>query len=230
MNKNNYSVLSRSIGHQFEDEELLQLALTHRSYRGANNERLEFLGDAILNFCIAEALYTKYPEAAEGQLSRLRSEQVKGETLAEIAREHKLGEYLILGEGELKSGGNRRDSILADSVEAIIGAIYLDAGFEACRQRILHWYTTRLAALSLAAHAKDPKTQLQELLQGRQQPLPHYEVVKISGQAHSQDFIVACRVSVTSKVTEGRAGSRKMAEKKAAQAMLDHLVASVSLL
>lgn len=149
--------LAKKLGYQFKDESMIELALTHRSHGKRNNERLEFLGDSILNFVIAEALYRRFPEAKEGQLSRLRAQLVKGETLAELAREMKLGDYLRLGSGELKSGGYRRDSILADSVEAIIGAIYLDSDMECCRPYILSWYQSRLHRPPCWIHKRIPR-------------------------------------------------------------------------
>ena len=204
------------IGHSFTDAGLLRLALTHRSCGSHNNERLEFLGDSILNFTIGEALYRRFPTAREGQLSRLRSQLVKGETLAEIARELALGECLILGEGELKSGGCRRDSILADALEAIIGAVYLDAGMETCRERVLIWYRGRLEALSPDTSQKDPKTRLQEYLQAKKAPLPEYKVVEVSGEAHAQAFTVECRVTLLDQPTVASASNRRAAEKQAA--------------
>ncbi|MCH9692564.1 MAG: ribonuclease III [Gammaproteobacteria bacterium] len=209
--------LSHRLGHQFERRELLQLALTHRSHGSPNNERLEFLGDSILGFTIGAALFQQYPQGREGQLSQLRAKLVSGETLAELAREINLGECLRLGEGEIKSGGHRRASILADAVEAIIGAIYLDAGFETARTRVLAWFESRLAALSLEAD-KDPKTRLQEWLQARQQPLPKYCVVELTGFEHAQQFVVECRISgVQNEITRATASSRRAAEKLAAK-------------
>ena len=215
--------LSARLGHTFKNPELLDLALTHRSYGARNNERLEFLGDSILGFTIGEALYQKFPEAKEGQLSRLRSQLVCGDALAEIARELKVGGNLILGEGEMKSGGHRRDSILADSVEAIIGAINIDAGLAQCMICLLSWYESRLAALSIDELAKDPKTRLQELLQSRRKPLPVYKVVQVDGDAHAHTFTVECRVSMLAKPTVATASSRRTAEKEAAAAALEKL-------
>lgn len=211
------------LDYQFNDEGLLKQALTHRSFALIHNERLEFLGDSILNFTIAEALYHQFPSAAEGDLSRLRAALVKGETLADIARELELGRYMYLGEGELKSGGQARASILADVFEAIIGAIYLDGGLESARGFILARFARRLEAVSLETHAKDPKTQLQEWLQARQQPLPRYEVVAIAGEAHCQQFTVACYTNAVSQPTHASASSRRAAEKKAAEQMLNLL-------
>lgn len=215
--------LQRALGYSFRDEALLLLALTHRSYGGRNNERLEFLGDSILNMVIAEYLYHHFPAAREGQLSRLRARLVKGVTLAELAREFAVGEYLRLGSGELKSGGFRRDSILADTLESIIGAIYLDADFATCRGQILAWFDMRLQALTLKDTNKDPKTRLQEFLQSRQMQLPRYEVVDIQGEAHAQTFHVECHVPVLEGKTQGCGSSRRTAEQKAAEAALKTL-------
>jgi ribonuclease-3 len=213
--------LCARLGHSFANIELLDLALTHRSCGSKNNERLEFLGDSILGFTIGEALYHQFPDANEGQLSRLRSQLVRGETLAQIARELQVGDNLILGEGERKSGGHRRDSILADSVEAIIGAIHIDAGMDVCMKCVLAWYDVRLKEMSVAEVGKDAKTQLQELLQSRRKPLPKYEVVEVEGEAHAQTFTVECRVSVLQKPTRATANSRRSAEKQAAAAALE---------
>lgn len=215
--------LQRRLGYHFNDPQHLKLALTHRSFGGRNNERLEFLGDAILNMVIAQHLFDSFPNAREGQLSRLRARLVRGVTLAEIAREFDLGEFLRLGSGEMKSGGNRRESILADAVESIIGAIYLDSGFEASRERVLAWFAQRLDNLSLEDTRKDPKTRLQELLQSRQKALPQYEVVEVKGEAHQQTFYVHCHVPMLSASTEGSGSSRRIAEQAAAQAALEAL-------
>lgn len=219
----NIAKLQRRIGYHFNDESLLTLALTHRSYGSCNNERLEFLGDSLLNCTIAGLLFQQFEKAKEGQLSRLRSQMVKGETLADIAREFVLSDYLIMGEGELKSGGFRRDSILADTVEAIIGAIYLDNGMSECQTMIAQWYQARLQRLSLDEPQKDPKTQLQEYLQARQQPLPIYSVTNISGESHQQTFIIACEVSLLPKPVEASGLNRRSAEKLAAKKVLQQL-------
>ena len=216
--------LQKKIGHQFADPSLLQLALTHRSFGSRNNERLEFLGDSIVNFVIAEALYLQFPKAKEGQLSRLRAQLVRGVTLAEIGREFQLGDCLRLGSGELKSGGYRRKSILADAVEAIIGAIYLDAGMEVCHASIREWFTARLAGLSVSdPQNKDPKTRLQEYLQARHQPLPVYKVMDISGEAHEQCFTVRCTLESLSNPSIGKGVSRRAAEQQSAQNALQQL-------
>lgn len=220
---NSLNVFSRRLGHSFSDITLLELAMTHRSAGGQNNERLEFLGDSIVNFVIAEALFRRFPDAREGQLSRLRARLVKGQTLAELAREMGFGEHLRLGSGEMKSGGHRRESILADAVEAVIGAIYLDAGMEAVRVRVLAWYAARLENTSLQDTQKDPKTRLQEFLQSRQSPLPRYEVVNVEGEAHAQTFTVECHVAMLATHTVGVGASRRHAEQQAAEQALELL-------
>ena len=212
--------LERRIGYSFKDQDLLVLALTHRSLGGRNNERLEFLGDSILNFVAAEALFERFPQAREGQLSRLRARLVKGVTLAELAKGFELGDYLRLGSGELKSGGFRRESILADTTEAIIGAIYLDSGMEAARERILLWLTEHIESLTLVDNNKDPKTRLQEYLQGQHCDLPEYEVIDVSGEAHCRVFRVECRVAPMTGHTFGVGNSRRLAEQEAAQKAL----------
>lgn len=201
------SRLERKLGYRFKDQDLMVLALTHRSFAGRNNERLEFLGDAILNFVAGEALFERFPQAREGQLSRLRARLVKGETLAVLARGFELGEYLRLGSGELKSGGFRRESILADALEALIGAIYLDAGMDAARERVLDWLTGELDGLTLVDTNKDPKTRLQEFLQSRACELPRYEVVDIQGEPHCRTFMVECQVSCLMKRPWARAAA-----------------------
>lgn len=212
--------LERQLGHTFKDQELMILALTHRSFAGRNNERLEFLGDAILNFVAGEALFERFPLAREGQLSRLRARLVKGETLAILARGFDLGEYLRLGSGELKSGGFRRESILADALEALIGAIYLDAGMAVARERVLAWLTNELESLTLVDTNKDPKTRLQEFLQSRACDLPRYEVVDIQGDPHCRTFVVECQITLLNDKTLGQGASRRIAEQVAAAAAL----------
>nr|WP_255605979.1 ribonuclease III [Thalassolituus sp. ST750PaO-4] len=208
------------MGYNFRDESLVMLALTHRSKGISNNERLEFLGDSILNFVVAEDLYRRFPQAKEGKLSRLRARMVKGETLAVIAREFDLGDFLLLGSGELKSGGHRRESILADTVEALIGAMYLDAGLEAARERILSWYATRLDALTLEDPIKDPKTRLQEYQQGRKSSLPKYEVLNVEGPTNEQVFTVECRIPELADAIVAQGSSRRGAEQSAAAQVL----------
>src|SRR5690606_8597765 len=212
------SRLERRLGHTFQNQELMLLALTHRSFAGRNNERLEFLGDAILNFVAGEALFERFPQAREGQLSRLRARLVKGETLAVLARGFELGEYLRLGSGELKSGGFRRESILADALEALIGAIYLDAGMDVARARVLDWLAGELDGLTLVDTNKDPKTRLQEFLQSRGAELPRYEVVDIQGEPHCRTFFVQCEIALPPAQTQGQGASRRLAEQVAAAA------------
>ncbi|HTN32029.1 MAG TPA: ribonuclease III [Pseudomonas sp.] len=212
--------LERQLGYTFQNQELMLLALTHRSFAGRNNERLEFLGDAILNFVAGEALFQRFPQAREGQLSRLRARLVKGETLAILARGFNLGDYLRLGSGELKSGGYRRESILADALEAVIGAIYLDSGMDQARERVLAWLTNELESLTLVDTNKDPKTRLQEFLQSRGCELPQYEVVDIQGDPHCRTFYVECRISLLNEQTCGQGASRRIAEQVSAAAAL----------
>lgn len=217
------SSLLNKLGHNFSDISLVELALSHRSVGKKNNERLEFLGDSILGVVISELLYSKFPQSSEGDLSRMRAQLVKGKTLAEIAREFELGDHLILGPGEMKSGGFRRESILADAVEALIGAMYLDAGLEACRQNILVWYTSRIEALSPQANTKDAKTLLQEWMQARKKALPVYQLLQTKGAEHEQVFVVECELKGLAKRFQGEAKNRRTAEQTAAQAALDYL-------
>ncbi|MGB6136711.1 MAG: ribonuclease III [Shewanella sp.] len=215
--------LCRTLGYEFNNIELLAQALTHRSAANKHNERLEFLGDSILSIVISDALYHQFPKATEGDLSRMRATLVKGDTLTLIAKEFKLGDYLYLGPGELKSGGFRRESILADAVEAIIGAIYLDADLEVCRKLLLTWYAERLAKIKPGINQKDPKTILQEHLQGFKKPLPDYQVVAVEGEAHDQTFTVECKISELNEVVTGVASSRRKAEQLAAAQVLELL-------
>ena len=217
------AVLQQALGHEFADPELLVMALTHRSAGSKNNERLEFLGDSIINHIVADALYQRFPRAREGDLSRMRASLVKGDTLAELARELQLGEYLLLGPGERKSGGYRRSSILADTLEALAGAIVLDAGYERCRDCVLCWFGTRLDQLAAGAVDKDAKTRLQEYLQGRGNPLPEYELVAVEGDDHDQQFSVACRLIRPQLVVQGSGSSRRKAEQAAARDALQRL-------
>lgn len=211
-------------GHAFTDRELLAQALRHRSAGGPHNERLEYLGDALLNLIVAEQLFQRWPRADEGAMTRARAELVRESTLAGIARELRLGERLTLGPGEMKSGGHRRDSILADALEAIIAAVYLDAGFEATRLVVLPWFEPLLAALPpLHQVGKDAKTRLQEWLQARQRPLPAYALVEESGEEHDKRFRVACTLAEPSLTTEGHGTSRRAAEQDAASAALAQL-------
>lgn len=215
--------LQRKISYTFKNKALLTQALTHRSASSKHNERLEFLGDSILSFVIANALYHQFPKVDEGDMSRMRATLVRGNTLAEIAREFELGECLRLGPGELKSGGFRRDSILADTVEAIIGAIFLDSSIEQIESLILLWYTERLKEMSPGDQQKDPKTRLQEFLQGRHLPLPSYLVMQVKGEAHDQEFTIECRVSGIDDPIVGKGSSRRKAEQSAAEVALNKL-------
>ena len=215
--------LCNKIGYAFSDNGLLEQALTHRSAGSINNERFEFLGDAILDFVIAEELYRRFEQADEGQLSRLRATLVKRETLARIARELELGPCLNLGSGELRSGGQTRDSILADALEALFAAIYQDGGYSAAQATISQLFATRLDGLSLETHQKDPKTRLQEVLQATRQALPEYDIVATSGSEHERTFEVSCELKQLSRKTVARGGSRRKAEQAAAQAMLKAL-------
>lgn len=215
--------LYRLLGYSFNDKELLQQALTHRSVGKLNNERLEFLGDAILSFVISTELYRRFDDIDEGTLSRLRASLVKGETLAAMARELGLGDYLNLGSGELKSGGFRRASILADTLEAILGAIFLDSDIRTVQRIILQLFDERLNKVNPSQALKDPKTRLQEYLQSRSRALPEYEVTDIQGKSHAQTFTVSCRVEGLDEPVISRGSSRRKAEQAAAQEVLSKL-------
>ena len=210
-------------GHRFADPGLLSQALTHRSAGAPHNERFEFLGDSIVNLLVAEVLFQRWPKADEGALTRARAELVREASLAIIARKLELGARLTLGPGEMKSGGHRRDSILADALEAVVAAIYLDVGFEACRNVVLPWFEESLAALPVGKPGKDPKTRLQEWLQGRQRPLPTYELVLESGDDHAKVFRVSCSIVDPSLASEGEGTSRRNAEQAAAAALIEKL-------
>jgi ribonuclease-3 len=213
--------LTRRLAYTFKNTSLLDEALTHRSAGALNNERLEFLGDSILNFVIADELYRKYNNINEGDLSRLRASLVNRDALAEIARELELGSCLKMGSGELKSGGFRRASIIADAVESLFGAVYCDAGFDTCRQLILRLYSQKLENIPELDSLKDAKTRLQELLQSRQYARPEYHVIDIGGKAHAQIFKVECRLEGIDCVTVGEGRSRRKAEQIAAEAALE---------
>jgi ribonuclease-3 len=215
--------LQGRLGHAFNDPGLLDQALTHRSCGAHNNERLEFLGDAILDFIVADLLYEREADAHEGRLTRLRAHLVRRETLAAIARDMHLGETLRLGPGELKSGGRDRDSILADALEAVIGAIYLDGGMASCRGVLETLYTDRLARVVVEMGLKDPKTRLQETLQGHGRGLPQYTVVKLDGAPHQQRFTVACLIDGIANPVTGFGPSRRKAEQDAATRALEEL-------
>lgn len=215
--------LEKVIGYQFQQRELLKQALTHRSAHANHNERLEFLGDSILGVVIAEALFQRFPSVAEGDLSRMRAAIVCGRSLAKLGRKKEVGDYLWLGQGELKSGGYRRESILADAMEAIIGAVYLDSDMATVKTMVLQWFSEQLQTIKPGANQKDPKTRLQEWLQARQRPLPEYDVVATQGQAHNQQFTVTCQVAGIDTPLRGSGTSRRKAEQAAATAALEKL-------
>lgn len=210
--------------HRFQDPELLELALTHRSASKRNNERLEFLGDAFLNFIVARRLYAMRPDDNEGDLSRARASLVNQATLAALGREIGIDKHLLLGRGELRSGGAHRAAVLADAFEAVIGAVLLDGGPEAAERLIERLFADRLAQLPSAAELKDPKTRLQEWLQGRGLTLPVYRVDSVCGREHEQTFTVVCEVGERDTRTVGRGRSRRIAEQEAAASMLMELM------
>lgn len=209
--------LERQIGYRFTNQSLLQQALTHRSHGSQNNERLEFLGDGVLNFIIAHQLFLRFPKLSEGDLSRMRAQLVKEPTLCEIATGLALGEHLRLGEGELKSGGWRRPSVLADALEAMVGAAYLDGGFAAAEQMVIRLFTALLNKLDPKSIGKDPKSMLQEHLQSRKIDLPEYKVLATEGEAHCQTFRVECHIARLNISTHGEGSSRRAAEQQAAE-------------
>lgn len=215
------SWLEKTLQYRFRDVKLFQQALTHRSKSKQNNERLEFLGDAVLDFVISNIVYACRPDADEGDLSKLRASLVKDESLGQLALEMELGEHLLLGSGELKTGGHRRESILADALEAIFGAVFLDRGFAAAEDVISRVYAVRIENLPDIDDLRDPKTRLQEWLQARKMSLPDYQLVTISGEDHEQEFTVSCTVG--KDVTTGNAASRRKAEQVAARAMFKQL-------
>ena len=221
--ENDLKRLGKNIGYKFSDEALFKQSLTHRSAATKHNERLEFLGDSILSLIISNALYRQFPKVNEGDLSRMRATLVCGKMLAEIGREFNLSDCLILGPGELKSGGFRRDSIISDAVEAIIGAIFLDSGIEKVSDVVLFWFETRLQTIKPGISQKDPKTRLQEYLQSRKQALPVYDVLNVTGQAHNQRFTLSC--SVGDDLNEiGEGTTRRNAEQLAAEKILTRLL------
>lgn len=217
----NFSSLEKALACKFSDPALLAQALTHRSAGGHNNERLEFLGDAVLGNVIAGELFKRFPEAREGELSRYRAKLVRRESLAELSKSLAIGRCLSLGSGERKSGGFRRDSILSDALEAVLGAVYLDQGFQACQRCILGLFSRMLDELPDISELKDAKTRLQEYLQSRQMPLPEYSVVEITGEAHDQLFTVQCRIEGEADSVSGTGKSRRQAEQNAAARMLE---------
>ena len=216
--------MTEFLKYRFQRPELLALALTHRSADASNNERLEFLGDAVVGAVIAEFLYARFPHANEGQLTRIRATLVNKASLATLARQLSLGSRLRLGEGELKSGGWRRDSILANAFEALVGAIYLDGGLDECRREILEAYGARLEELDPALAVKDSKTELQEYLQSRRLPLPIYLMIATDGPPHDQTFTISCEVSGLAEPVQATARSRRQAEQEAARFALDGLL------
>ena len=221
MNADKFHALT---GYRFRQPELLEQALTHRSFsRNNNNERLEFLGDSILNLVISNYIYARFDDASEGELSRFRAALVKEATLAQVAREIELGDLIRLGSGELKSGGFRRDSILSDALEAVIGAIYLDSDFAQAEQAVLALFRERLEGLDAETILKDPKTRLQEYLQAQKMKLPDYRVTATSGKAHDQVFTVSCSLAELGIEASGRGSSRKKAEQQAAKQVLSRL-------
>jgi ribonuclease-3 len=220
--------LARALGYPFVRLELLQQALTHRSAGAVNNERLEFLGDALIGFAVAEALVDRFPQADEGTLSRMRASLVKRESLAQLARGLQLGDYLRLGTGELRTGGHTRDSILADALEAVLGAVYLDGGFARAQTVVMQLFRVPLEQLNEARASKDPKTRLQELLQARRRPIPEYEVLTVGGTQHAQSFTVSCVLPDDRRCSRGEGSSRRRAEQAAAEAMLTQFEGQVA--
>lgn len=218
--------LRERLGHVFRRPELLALALTHRSHGAAHNERLEFVGDAVLNCVIAAALFERFPAIPEGELSRVRASLVNRDTLARLARGLSLGHEIRLGEGEVRSGGDERPSILADSLEAVVGAVFVDAGFDAARAVIERIYAEEFVDLDPAALGKDPKTRLQEWLQARRVAVPEYMVIGIDGEAHAQTFAVECRIPALSVVATGSGTNRRAAEQAAAAAAFSRVSAA----
>lgn len=216
--------LVRQLAYDFQDKQLLTQALTHRSHSVSNNERLEFLGDGVLNFLIAHQLYQRFPKLPEGDLSRLRAQLVKEQTLSEVAIDLDVGEFLRLGEGELKSGGWRRPSVLADAMEAIIGAVFLDGGYPAAEALVKRLFLPRLESIDPKAIGKDAKSLLQEFLQGRKIDLPEYTVLATEGEAHCQIFHVSCHIAKFQITTEGKGSSRRAAEQQAAQLAYEQLL------
>lgn len=226
MSSNNTpSKISKKIGYKFKDAKLLSLALTHSSYSKQNNERLEFLGDSLVNLIMAEALFEKFPTMKEGDLSRLRAQLVKGQTLAQIALELSLNEEVKLGAGEVKSGGAKRQSILADLLEALIAALYLDSDFQTTKQKVLLWFDEKLKKTTFETKSKDHKTILQEYTQANKISLPLYTLIKTSGQAHNQTFTVECSLENMNKKFVGIAKSKRLAEQLGAQKALEALKA-----
>jgi ribonuclease-3 len=217
------AALEKRLGHRFGDAALLEQALTHRSFGPQNNERLEFLGDGVLGCAMAQELYSRFPRLSEGKLTRLRASLVREEALAEVAGELGLAAFMRLGEGELASSPTPRQSILADGLEAVVGAVFLDGGYDAARQMVLRTFGALIDRLDPERPAKDAKTLLQELLQAGHRPLPEYRVVSVKGEAHRQSFEVECLVANPALSATGTGTSRQRAEQEAATAMLDKL-------
>lgn len=218
--------LQKRLGYWFKKQDLLKQALTHRSYGSHNNERLEFLGDGVLNFIVAEQLFQRFPKLSEGDLSRLRAQLVKEATLFEIAKGFNLGDLLNLGEGELKSAGWRRPSILSDALEAVIGATYLDGGFASAQTMVLQLYADKLESIDPKVIDKDAKSKLQEYLQSKKIDLPQYSVSSIEGEAHAQTFSVTCVIEKLNISTIGEGTSRRVAEQQAAKIALNQILKS----
>lgn len=218
-----FGTLQRSLDYEFRQVSLLREALTHRSYSIPHNERLEFLGDSVLNCAVAQALYRRYPQLSEGELSRLRASLVNKDTLCDVAIKLNLGEAVFLGEGELKSGGHRRPSILADTLEALIGAVFLEDGFDSAAKVVGKLFAPHFELLDPNSIAKDPKTRLQEYLQGRKIATPKYDVVEAMGEAHEQTFRVTCQIPKLKVTTIGSGASRKLAEQQAAAAAFEQI-------
>ncbi len=214
------TALFRRLGYSFQNVALAEQALTHRSFGAGHNERLEFLGDAIVNLVVAEALFRRFPDTREGELTRMRASLIRAETLADVARDLQLGDHIQLGSGEMKSGGKRRESILADTLEALIGAIYLDGGIDICKQRVLAWFDARLQQVTPGEINKDPKTRLQEWLQARGRALPVYTLAATHGEEHNQQFDVLCGIPSVTEQFAGHGMSRRAAEQAAAQRAL----------
>ena len=216
-----FSNLEDKLQYRFSDETLLERALTHRSAATKNNERLEFLGDSVFGAITAEYFYLMLPSASEGELSRMRSQVVRKESLASVARQMNLGLHLLLGSGEIKAGSHNRESILADSMEALIGAIYLDGGFINARNFVLHWFSEKIERAMNARSIKDAKTTLQEWLQGQGNPLPHYQLVKTRGEAHRRTFTVSCKIEPLDSEFHATSDSRRKAEQLVAEQILE---------
>ncbi len=216
--------LMEKLGYQFRDTAYLELALTHRSHPGeVDNERLEFLGDAVLSFLITDNLYRENPDSTEGNLSRYRSNLVNGDVLAAMAKEFSLGDYVILSRSEHRGGGHARDSILADAMEAVMGAVYLDGGIDVCRETLMRWYEKRMESAIISGPIRDPKTHLQEILQSHGLPLPEYVTARTSGKEHEMTFHVECHVKTKNIVGVGEGRSRRRAEMQAAEHVIQQL-------